>query len=105
MMKISKKTKAILNALESLVEKIPGSVLRFSAREVPHVVVDHKYSICWFAVAKEYRIWEGYATPQNRKIAAFIGFLLLLILSLASSITTLIAFKIDLFNSTKSLEL
>ena len=71
MMKISKKTKAILSALESLVEKIPGSVLRFSAREVPHVVVDHKYSICWFAVAKEYRIWEGYTTPQNRKIAVF----------------------------------
>ena len=71
MMKISKKTKAILNTLDYLVQRIPDSVLRFSAREVPHVVVNHKYSICWFAVAKEYRVWEGYATPQNRKIAVF----------------------------------
>lgn len=69
MMKISKKTKAILSTLNYLVDRIPDSVLRFSARKVPHIVIDHKYSICWFAIAKEYRVWEGYGTPQNKKIA------------------------------------
>lgn len=58
----------IIANLEEVQRQIDNSIIRISARGVPHVVVDSKYSICYFVCRNVYKIWSGYATPENKKI-------------------------------------
>jgi hypothetical protein len=63
-----KNSERIINKLNSVSSKIENSIIRFSAAGAPHIVVDSKYSICYFHRTKNWRIWTGYATPQNKKV-------------------------------------
>ena len=51
-------------------DRLPGSKLRISFRGVPHLVYK-TYSVCYFCKNKLLKIWDGYATDKNHKIATF----------------------------------
>jgi hypothetical protein len=70
-MKISKRKEKILSRIELLSRLIPNSIVRISVKGAPHVVIQSKYSVCYFASAKIYKIWDGYGTPGNKKIRSF----------------------------------
>jgi hypothetical protein len=46
---------------------------RISARSVPHFVFRMKNgdsgSVCYFAKQRVFKVWTGYATPQNKRVA------------------------------------
>ena len=56
--------------LEEIQKQIGGD-LRISRRCMPHLVLNHYYSICYFCKHDSFRIWKGYATPKNEKIADY----------------------------------
>lgn len=63
--------KKILNKMKVLSQKIDNSVLRVSKAGVPHIVVNHKYSIGYFYRRNIFKIWDNYATAENTKIKNF----------------------------------
>lgn len=63
-----KNSERIINKLNSVSDRIENSLVRFSVKGVPHIVVDSKYSIVYFHKTKNWRVWKGYATPENKKV-------------------------------------
>lgn len=58
----------IVNKLNSISNKIENSIIRTSAGGVPHIVIDSKYSICYFKTRNVFKIWDNYGTPDNKKV-------------------------------------
>jgi len=57
----------INRALERVATRIPNSIIRISARGVPHIVVDSYYSVAYFFSSDTYNVFSNYATPNNKK--------------------------------------
>ena len=50
----------------NLGEKLPKSTYRVSYHGVPHLVIDNRYSVCYFSGSKMWRIFYPY--PSNGQI-------------------------------------
>lgn len=68
MMKTFKRQDRNRSRIELLSKLIPDSIFRISKRGVPHLVVKSKYSVCYFGQGKFFRIFDNYATPENKKL-------------------------------------
>lgn len=58
----------IKRKLDAVLENIDNSILRESARGVPHIVIDSKYSVCYFLKRDVYKVFKNYASPENEKV-------------------------------------
>lgn len=61
----------IFKKLKQVAHQIENSIIRISSKGVPHIVVNSYYSICYFRKTNIFRVWEGYATIENKKIKDF----------------------------------